>query len=197
MVSYLATSTLFRLFTLVITLLLGLVLLVLALLWAIWTFNRLVRARNQQAEAWSGIEVQLRKRHDLVPPLVAAVRAYAAHEAETFAAVTAARNQTEGNPNRTDEAERAVTQGLRQLLAVAEAYPILQADENFRQLSTQLISIEDDLQYARRYFNGSVRDFRNLAQTFPHNLLAGLFRFTPGEFFEVESSLERQPPKVG
>lgn len=176
--------------------LLGSVFLFCLLLWAIWTFNRLVRARNQQAEAWSGIEVQLRKRHDLVPPLVTAVGAYASHEAETFAAVTAARSQTEGNPNRTDDAERAVTRGLRQLLAVAEAYPVLQADENFRQLSSQLIAIEDDLQYARRYFNGSVRDFRNLAQTFPQNLVAALFNFTPGEFFEVESAIEREAPKV-
>lgn len=166
------------------------------LLWTVLVFNRLVRARNQQAEAWAGIDVQLRKRHDLVPPLVAAVRAYAAHESGVLVGVTEARSRAERDPNRTDGAERDLTLGLRGLLALAEAYPNLKADENFRQLAEQLVAVEDDLQYARRYYNGSVRDFRNLAQCFPNNLAASLFGFEPGAFFEVESAAERSAPIV-
>lgn len=166
------------------------------LLWSIWTYNRLIRARNQQTEAWSGIEVQLRKRHDLVPGLVATVQGYAAHESSTLSAVLQARAQTETNPNRTDAAEQALTHGLRQLLAVAEAYPELKAAENFRQLFSELVAVEDDLQYARRYYNGSVRDFRNLTQTFPNNLIARIFHFHPAAFFEVESAVERTAPRI-
>ncbi len=154
-------------------------------LWVLWVFNAGVRHRNQQAEAWSGVDVQLKKRHDLVPPLVECVRAYSAHEAETFQAVVAARG------------ESGVVEAMRGLLALAEAYPELKATHNFQQLTTQLVQIEDDLQYARRYFNGSVRDYRNFAESFPANLLASVFKFQPGEFFEVENVIERKAPQVG
>jgi len=166
------------------------------LLWAVWTFNRMVRARNQQQEAWSGIDVQLRKRHDLVPSLVEIVRGYSAHEKNVLVEVTEARGAAMGNPNRTDAAERNLTSGLRGLFALAENYPQLKADQNFQQLSSQLVEIEEQLQFARRYYNGSVRDFRNLAQTFPQNIVAKLFGFEPGEFFEVECATERLSPKV-
>ncbi len=164
--------------------------------WAVWMFNRLVGARNQQREAWAGIDVQLRRRHDLVPLLVEAVRGYRDHEAGVFEEVTGARARAAGDPNRTDKAENELSHGLRQLLAVAEAYPDLKADENFRQLTGQLVTIEEDLQFARRYFNGSVRDFRNLVESFPGNLIAGLFAFRPDNFFEVDSVIERLAPRV-
>ena len=152
--------------------------------WAAWAYNRLVQARNQQAEAWSGVDVQLKKRSDLVPPLVECVSAYQKHEAQVFRDTSTARSPSD------------VTREIRGLLAVAEAFPDLKAAENFRKLMGQLVTIEDDLQYARRYYNGSVRDYRNLAESFPSNLIAGIFGFQAGEFFEVESSLERAAPEV-
>ncbi len=152
--------------------------------WLLLTFNRLVRVRNEQAEAWSGVDVQLKKRSDLVPPLVECVRGYTTHEASTFNSVTLARNQTD------------LVQTMRSLIALAESYPELKAAENFRQLTAQLVAIEDDLQFARRYYNGTVRDFRNLAESFPSNLVASAFQFQPREFFEVESVIERANPKV-
>jgi len=166
------------------------------LLWGIWTFNRLIRARNQEREGWSGIDVQLRKRHDLVPALVETVRGYRNHEKSVLEAVTEARTRAACNPNRTDGPEQELSRSLGHLLAVVEAYPDLKADKNFQQLSSQLVAIEDDLQFARRYYNGSVRDFRNLAESFPSNLIARLFSFQPSEFFEVDSSLERKAPTV-
>jgi len=151
----------------------------------LWIYNRLVRARNQQAEAWSGVDVQLKKRSDLVPALVECVRGYASHEASTLSSVVGARTPDD------------VAKQMRSLLAVAESYPDLKAAENFRKLTSQLVAIEEDLQFARRYFNGSVRDFRNLAESFPSNLVAGLFHFQPGNFFEVEAVIERSNPQVG
>ncbi len=153
-------------------------------LWLIWSYNRGVKLRNQQNEAWSGVDVQLKKRHSLVPPLVECVKGYRDHESSVFRKVAEARN------------ERTLVEGLRELLAVAEAYPNLKASENFRDLTSQLIQIEDDLQYARRYYNGAVRDYRNFAESFPTNLAAQIFRFNPGEFFEVENVTERTAPTI-
>ena len=152
--------------------------------WATWAYNRMVGARNQQAEAWSGVDVQLKKRSDLVPPLVECVSAYQKHEAQTFRDTSTARSPSD------------VAREIRGLLAVAEAYPELKAAENFRKLMGQLVTIEDDLQYARRYYNGSVRDYRNLAESFPTNLIAGIFGFQAGAFFEVEAAFERSSPEV-
>ena len=152
--------------------------------WATWAYNRMVQARNQQAEAWSGVDVQLKKRSDLVPPLVECVSAYRTHEAQTFRDAAAARQPAD------------VTRELRGLIAVAESYPELKAADNFRKLMGQLVTIEDDLQYARRYYNGSVRDYRNLTESFPANIIAGVFGFQAGAFFEVESAIERANPEV-
>lgn len=152
--------------------------------WLLWAYNQGVHLRNRQAEAWSGVDVQLKKRHDLVTPLVECVKAYSAHEAETLRQTAAQRG------------EQGVVSAMKGLLAVAEAYPDLKAAENFRQLTSQLVLIEDDLQYARRYYNGSVRDFRNFAESFPTNLVAEMFGFRPGDFFEVESVIERSAPGV-
>lgn len=138
-------------------------------------YNRLVRARNQQSEAWSGIDVQLKKRSDLVPPLAACVAAYSAHESQVFR--ESARRRSESD----------VVNDLRKLIALAESYPDLQAAGNFQDLMRQLVQIEDDLQFARRYFNGSVRDYRNLTESFPTNMIAGVFGFQAADFFEVEN----------
>ena len=119
-----------------------------------------------------------------MPPLVECVRGYTTHEASIFSSVTLARNQTD------------LVQTMRSLIALAESYPELKAAENFRQLTAQLVAIEDDLQFARRYYNGTVRDFRNLAESFPSNLVASAFQFQTREFFEVESVIERANPKV-
>ena len=165
---------------------------------AIRTYNRLVALRNQTREAWSGVEVQLKRRHDLIPNLVACVQGYRTHEQSLLAAVTrerAAAQSAQGAAG-ASTAENGLSQNLRQLFAVAEAYPDLKADQNFRQLSATLVAVENDIQYARRYFNGSVRDFNNLAQTFPSLLVARGFHFAPAAFFEIETATERALPEV-
>jgi len=162
----------------------GIVVVAAAGVWVLTVFNRLVRARNQQREAWSGVDVQLKKRADLVPPLVECVAAYGRHESATLIEAARRRDQS------------ALVGGMRRLIALAESYPELKAAENFRDLSAKLTAIEDDLQFARRYYNGSVRDFRNLAESFPSNLVAAAFGFCPGEFFEVENVTERSAPEA-
>ncbi len=152
--------------------------------WAAICYNKLVNARNQQAEAWSGVEVQLKKRADLIPPLVECVSAYRSHESRTFRENSSTRNEAD------------TVRKMRGLVALAESYPELKAADNFRKLMDQLVAIEDDLQYARRYFNGSVRDYRNLVESVPSNAIAGIFGFHAAEFFEVESVLERNTPEV-
>jgi LemA protein len=152
--------------------------------WIAIAYNRLIHARNQQVEAWSGVDVQLKKRSDLLPSLVECVAAYRTHESSTFRETAQARNEAD------------IVRGMRALVAVAESYPELKAAENFRKLMGQLVTIEDDLQFARRYFNGSVRDFRNLAESFPGNIIAGIFGFQAAAFFEVDSVIERSNPEV-
>jgi LemA protein len=163
--------------------------------WVLHTYNQMIKARNQQEEAWSGVDVQLRKRHHLVPALVEIVRGYSYHEKTLFTDITTARSDALSS-HRTDPAEQALTSGLRALFALVENYPDLKASENFQQLSSQLVEIENQLQYARRYYNGSTRDFRNLTQTFPKNIIAKAFSFQPAQFFEVECATERLSPKV-
>jgi LemA protein len=167
--------------------------------WVGLTFNAFVRLRNRVREAWSGIDVQLERRHDLVPNLVRVVKAYAAHEAGTLAEVTRARAdagaaRAVGDRERT---ENRLSASLDGLFARVEAYPELRADENFRRLQHDLVEIEEHLQYARRYYNGAVRDLNNRVQMFPANLLAPLFGVRAEGFFEIESPEERQAPRVG
>lgn len=175
-----------------------LTLVVMALAWGAWTFNRLITQRNLLKEAWSGIDVQLKRRHDLVPRLVTCVQAYRDHEhavLENVAQARAAIAAGDSMPS-SSAAETRLSLDLRRLLAVAEAYPTLKADENFRQLSTQLTDIEDQLQFARRYFNGGVRDLNNLVESFPALLVARAFGFHRAEFFALESAVERSAPEV-
>ena len=162
-----------------------------------WLYHLLVRDRNLVREGWSGVDVQLKRRHDLIPNLVEAVRAYASHERATLEAVAALRVAEEGaDPMSREEGERRVTEGLKRLFAVAEAYPDLKASADFLDLQKRLADVEDQLQMARRYYNGAVRIYNIRVESFPSNLVAGLAGFRPGDFFEVESATEREAPRV-
>ncbi len=166
-----------------------LIVLLIALAVAVWLFNGLVKARNLVAASWADIDVQLQRRHDLVPRLVNVVRGYADHERDTLEAVIARR----------DEAMRARTVGeksaleddldggVKRLIALAEDYPDLKAGENFSQLADDLVDIEDHLQYARRFYNGAVRDYHNLIERFPDQFIARSFGFERAEFFQAEA----------
>jgi LemA protein len=170
---------------------------VLAILWAIAVYNGLIRLRNTCDNAWSDVDVQLKKRHDLVPNLVETVKGYAKHEKETFERVIQARNQAMGapSPDAKMAAENALTGALRQLFALAEAYPDLKANQNFIQLQGDLSRIESDIANARRYYNAVVRDFNTRQQMFPANLIAGTFGFQTRTFFEAEEE-DRKAVKV-
>lgn len=162
---------------------------------AIWIYNRLVRDRNQVSNAWSDIDVQLVRRHDLIPQLVAAVKGYADYEKATFVAVTELRARSEAASHLPEKAalEDGLTEGLHRLIVVAEDYPDLQADENFRQLQASLAETEDHLQYARRFYNGSVRILNTRIESFPHLIVARAFRFRPAEFFEAGAEARIAP----
>jgi LemA protein len=144
------------------------------------------------------VDVQLKRRHDLIPNLVECVQGYRTHERTVLAALARERSlaQTTPDVSRISTAENGLTQYLRALFAVAEAYPELKADQNFRQLSASLVAVENDIQFARRYYNGSVRDLNNMVQSFPSLLVARGFHFVPAEFFEIETATERNAPEV-
>jgi LemA protein len=170
---------------------------VLAVLFLIATFNRLVRLRNRAENAWAQIDVQLRRRADLVPNLVETVRGYASHERETFQAVTEARAQV-GRARTIEqraEAENVLTAALGRLLAVSEAYPELRATEQFQELQRQLDDIEQKLAVSRQVYNDTVLTYETARETFPTNLLAGMLGFGPREYFEVEGAA-REAPQV-
>ncbi len=161
-------------------------------------YNGLVRLRVQCDNAWSDIDVQLKRRYDLIPNLVETVKGYAAHEKGTLEAVISARNRamTTQGPAAKAEAEGALTAALRQVFALAEAYPQLRAVESFTQLQGTLNQIEDAVQNARRYYNAVVRDLNTKIAEFPSNIIAGMFNFKPREFFEITAPAEREVPKV-
>jgi LemA protein len=161
----------------------------LALLWAA-VFNRLVVLRARVSEAWAGIDVQLKRRHDLVPNLVEVVKGYAAHERQTLEGATALRTGSRV------EMENTLTGALTGLLALVERYPALKADAQFLDLQRELTEIEEQVQYARRYYNGTVRDYNVLATSFPSALVAGPFGFRPEEYFEIKLATERDAPEV-
>ncbi len=177
------------------------VIVVLFLLGLVLAYNSLVRKRNRTQEAWSQIDVELKRRHDLIPNLVETVKGYAAHERGTFQAVTDARAAAvsagaTGDPARIAPAENALTQSLRSLFAVAENYPQLRAVESFVQLQEQLTATEDKLEFARRFYNTNARDYDIALQTFPRNLVAGTFGgFHPFGYFEAEP-VDRAVPQV-
>lgn len=156
--------------------------------YAIWVFNRLVRARNQVHVAWSDVDVQLQRRHDLVPLLVEAVRGYAQHESGLFERVASERSQARGARSIADRGNRetALSADLGRLIALGEAYPELKASANFRQLSTQLVEVEDALAHARRFYNGSVRAYNTDIQRFPDLLVARGTGFAEADFFAAQ-----------
>src|SRR5580700_3371907 len=161
-------------------------------------YNGLVGLKVQCDNAWSDIDVQLKRRYDLIPNLVETVKGYAAHEKGTLEDVVAARNRamsTQG-PAAKAEAEGALTAALRQVFALAEAYPQLRAVESFNRLQATLNQIEDSVQNARRYYNAVVRDLNTKIAQFPSNIIAGMFNFKPREFFEISAPVEREVPKV-
>ena len=161
-------------------------------------YNRLIRARNRVSTAWSDIDVQLQRRHDLVPQLVKAVDAYAKYERATLEAVTELRAEAMRvvDVNARGKAEQALSDGVGRLLALAESYPDLKANENFMNLQQELVETEDYLQFARRYYNGSVRDYNTMTETVPSNIVAQLFRFGQREFFQKTSDDAANVPLV-
>lgn len=184
---------------LTIPLLVILVAIAVLVLWVISAYNRLVQLRVRMKNAWADIDVQLKRRYDLIPNLVETVKGYASHERETFEAVVEARNQAmsvsaEGPKSRA-EAEGMLTKALKSLFALAEAYPQLRAVESFTGLQDSLNEIEEAVQNARRYYNAVVRDLNTKVLQFPTNLVAGMFNFTEGEFYEA-TALERTAPEV-
>ena len=186
--------------TLIVPIILGLlavfVVIVIAL---IIIYNKLVRLRNTSEQAWSDVDVQLQRRYDLIPNLVETVKGYAAHEKSTFEAVTKARQQAiqiSDDILAKAQAENMLTQTLRQLFAVAEAYPQLKANENFLDLQKQLADIEEKIQLARRYYNAVVRDMNNAIDMFPSNIVANIFHFHHKEYFDLEEPEARKAPEV-
>jgi LemA protein len=161
-------------------------------------YNGLIRLRVQCDNAWSDIDVQLKRRYDLIPNLVETVKGYAGHEKGTLEAVVQARNSAMSaqGPAAKADAENMLTGALRQIFALSEAYPQLRAVESFTQLQNTLTSLEDTIQNARRYYNAVVRDLNTKIQVFPTNIIANMFNFKPREFFEVSAPAERDAPKV-
>lgn len=167
------------------------------LAWSIIAYNRFVRLRNQVRTAWADVDVQLMRRHDLVPQLVAAVKGYASHEQAVLEHVARLRAEAQGidSPSRLGEVERSLEAGITRLLALREAYPDLKASENFAQLQRDLVDVENQLQFARRFYNGAVRDYNNTLQRLPDTLLAGPLGFEEAEFFQAQDA-ERSPVAV-
>ncbi len=165
-------------------------------LWSV--YNRLVTLRNRTDESWSDIDVQLKRRYDLIPNLVETVKGYATHERQAFENVTKARAAAMGAQSLPDkaQAENALSQTLKSIFAIAEAYPDLKASANFTKLQDELSDTENKIQAARRFFNANVRDFNTAQQTFPTTLIATPFGFKPREFFGLENEAEKQPVKV-
>ena len=162
-------------------------------------YNHLVGLRNRVTESWSNVDTELKRRYDLIPNLVETVKGYAAHERETLQRVVEARARavaSTGRPSSQAADENVLVESMKSLFAVAERYPDLKASESFLKLQEELTDTEDRIQAARRFYNGNVRDFNNSCQSVPTNLIAGLFKFQPADFFEIESVEMRLAPKI-
>lgn len=183
----------------IVPLIILLVVIGIPLLWLIGTYNGLVRLRQHMAESWSDIDAELKRRYNLISNLVETVKGYAAHERQVLEAVTKARQQaagSHGSPAAQAADENILVGSLRQLLAVSEAYPDLKASANFLALQKELANTEDRIQAARRFYNANVRDLNTRIGQFPSNVVANMFHFTPGEFFEIEDIGMRAAPAV-
>lgn len=175
-----------------------LIVLAVVIVWLIAAYNGFVRLVNRTKEAWADIEVQLKRRYDLIPNLVETVKGYATHESEAFEKVTKARTEALGaqSVQEKETADNAVTSALKSIFAIAEAYPQLRAVESFTKLQDELSDTENKIQAARRFYNGNVRDLNTKIEMFPYNMIAGMFKFGKREFFELEDAAEKDPVKV-
>lgn len=165
----------------------------------ILNYNTLVALQNHIKEAWGNVDTELKRRYDLIPNLVAAVKGYAAHEREVFEKVTLLRNQclaNTGSVSEQEKDEKKLVDAMRQFMVVVENYPALKADKNFLDLQEELVNTEDRIQAARRFFNGNVRDYRNKVEMFPSSIVASIFGFKLRDYFQVESVV-RDAPSVG
>lgn len=176
-----------------------LVILAVLVLWFVFTYNRFITRRNRAEEAWADIEVQLKRRYDLIPNLVNTVKGYATHESTAFEKVTEARSHAmqAGSIAGQAQAEGELAGALKSLFAIAEAYPDLKANQNFLSLQNELSDTENKIQAARRFYNSNVRDFNTALETFPSNVVAGMFIFKKKEFFDIpDDGVESQPVEV-
>lgn len=180
-------------------LMIPIVVLVVIIIWVVMVYNGLITGKNRVDEAWSDIDVQLKRRYDLIPNLLETVKGYAKHESKVFEQVTIARTaamSAKGDLKASAEAEKTLSGTLKTLFAVAENYPDLKANQNFLQMQQDLTDTEDKIQAARRFYNGNVRDFNTSLQIFPNSLIAGMFNFQKRDFFEVTGAEEREAVKV-
>lgn len=177
-----------------------LIVLAIAIIWVIFSYNSLIRMVNRAKEAWADIDVQLKRRYDLIPNLVNTVKGYATHEKEAFENVSKARAAAMGAGSLSDKgiAEASLAGALKSVFAIAEAYPELKANQNFLALQNELSDTENKIQAARRFYNGNVRDLNTIIQVFPSNIIASIFRFTAMEFFQLDASeaAAKQPVEV-
>ncbi len=178
-----------------------LIIFLIVIVWGIITYNRLVSLRNRAKEAWADIDVQLKRRYDLIPNLVETVKAYASHEKELFKQVTEARAnaisaEKSGDPKKVSEAENALSGTLKSLFAVSENYPDLKASENFIEMQREIRDTEDKIQASRRFYNNNVMELNTRVEMFPAKLIASAFNFNKEDFFEIEDKEERDPVKV-
>lgn len=175
-----------------------LIVLVALALWIVGIYNSFVRLVNRTKEAWADIEVQLKRRYDLIPNLVETVKGYATHEKQAFEAVTKARAQALGaqTVDEKGKADNMVSSALKSIFAIAEAYPQLRAVESFTNLQSELSDTENKIQAARRFYNGNVRDLNTRIESFPYNVMANMFKFEKREYFELEEEAAKEPVKV-
>jgi len=169
-----------------------------AFMWAIGGYNLFIRTKAMVKEAWSGVDVQLKRRYDLIPNLVETVKGYSIHEKDLFQNIAKYRSVAAGTQNVEERAhaESGLTQSLKTLFAVVESYPELKANENFLALQKDLAAIEQDINLARRYYNGTVRNYNIAVKTFPRSIIAGMFGFAEEPFFEITAEAERNAPRV-
>ncbi|PIQ67028.1 MAG: hypothetical protein COV95_00955 [Candidatus Zambryskibacteria bacterium CG11_big_fil_rev_8_21_14_0_20_40_24] len=175
-----------------------LIIIAVVILWVVFAYNRFIRLINRAKEAWSDINVQLKRRYDLIPNLVNTVKGYATHEKTAFENVTKARAMAigAGNVEEKGKAENMLSGALKSLFAVAEAYPDLKANQNFLELQRELSDTENKIQAARRFYNTNVRDLNTGIESFPNNFIAGIFKFSKMEFFELEEEVAKSPVEV-
>lgn len=171
---------------------------VLLVLWIVFSYNSLIITVNKAKEAWSDIDVQLKRRYDLIPNLVNAVKGYATHESSAFEKVTEARARAMGaeSPSEKGQAEEGLSGALKSIFAIAEAYPELKANQNFLSLQNDLSDTENKIQASRRYYNGNVRELNTAMEVFPKSIIAKLFNFSKMDFFQIDSQDQREPVKV-